>query len=236
MPRLDTTFRMTPRGSVGKLCETVLRFLQQELTASYTSFGTHISNFADECQKLIGLLRGSGSESLRVIIPRALIFLYTLRGKRGIGHVGGDIEANQIDLETMVRIADWVICELIRIYHKFSLEEAQALVDSISSRNLPLVWEVGGKKRVLISGLDYKQQVMVLLYATPDSGVLSEDLFAWTEHSNQTVFKRSVLTVLHKARLIEYDGKEETVVISPLGAIEAEAALLRKEQGAKKKS
>ncbi len=88
--------------SAGKFCEVVFRFLQKELTGTYIPFGTHISNYPDECRKLITLSTSAGPESLRVIMPRCLVFLYTLRGKRGIGHVGGDVEANEIDAVTIV--------------------------------------------------------------------------------------------------------------------------------------
>src|SRR5262245_34585654 len=99
--------------SAGKFCESVFRFLQPELTGTSIPFGKHIPNFSDECRKLIILPGNAGLESLRVIIPRSLVFLYTLRGKRGIGHVGGDVEANEIDATTTVRVCDWVLCELI---------------------------------------------------------------------------------------------------------------------------
>jgi hypothetical protein len=48
-----------------------------------------------------------------------------MRNKRGIGHVAGDVDANAIDIATMARTADWIVCELIRINHGLSLEEAQ---------------------------------------------------------------------------------------------------------------
>src|SRR5690348_6965355 len=68
--------------SAGKFCESVLRFLQQTLTGAHVAFGKHIPNFADECRALVSLPQTAGPESLRIIIPRALVFLYTLRGKR----------------------------------------------------------------------------------------------------------------------------------------------------------
>src|SRR5664280_1735134 len=107
----------------------------------FTPFGTRISNFADECRRLTTAPTTAGNESERVVLPRALNFLYTMRNKRGIGHVGGDIDANGIDIATMARTADWVICELIRINHGVSLEEAQDIVDGISVRQLPTIWE-----------------------------------------------------------------------------------------------
>src|SRR5574343_133759 len=92
--------------SAGKFSETILRFLQEELTGNFIPFASHITNFNEECQKLINLPKTSGDESLRIIIPRGILFLYTLRNKRGIGHVGGAIEANKIDTETIVRLSD----------------------------------------------------------------------------------------------------------------------------------
>ena len=188
--------------------------------------GTHIPNFADECQNLIKLPKTAGIESLRVIIPRALMFLYTLRGKRGIGHVGGDVEANEIDSATLVRVCDWIICELIRVYHQLSLEEAQDIVDAIYTRNLPDVWEVAGKKRVLKTGLSYKDATLLLAYSELGKGVLSEDLYTWTDHSSFGAYKRDVLNQLHKSRLIEYDTDDDIIYISPLGIREVETRIL----------
>lgn len=212
--------------SAGKFCEATLRFLQQQLTGGSTPFGQHIPNFADECRKLVALPRTAGHETLRVIIPRALGFLYTLRGKRGIGHVGGDVEPNRIDAETVVRVSDWILCELIRIFHKLSLEEAQALVDAVAQRTIPDVWEVAGRRRVLRQGLNYQEKTLLLLYSSADSAVLAEDLFAWTDHSNFTLYKRDVLAKLHRNRLIEYDRESAAVYISPLGTQQVEGGLL----------
>jgi hypothetical protein len=86
---------------------------------------------------------------------------------------------------------------------------------------------VAGKKRVLRQDLDFKQQVLLLCYQEPGNAVLQEDLFSWVEHSNFTVFKRSVLEPLHKKRLIEYDKSADTVTISPLGIKEVEERILK---------
>src|SRR5262249_40044781 len=81
----------------GKLCEVVLRLLQQEILKSHIPFGQKLPDFSIECRKLIESPKTAGVESLRIVMPRALVFIYTLRNKRGIGHVGGDVDANRID-------------------------------------------------------------------------------------------------------------------------------------------
>jgi hypothetical protein len=150
-----------------------------------------------------------------------------MRSKRGIGHVGGDVDANTIDIETMVRTADWIICELIRVYHSLSLEEAQDLLDSISVRQLPDIWEVNGKKRVPRPGLTAKQQTLFLLYHEPTSFVLAEDLYSWVEYDQLRTYRRDVLWPLHEARLIEFDEENDAVHLSPTGAYEVETKILK---------
>jgi hypothetical protein len=212
----------------GRLAEVLLRVLQHELTGKHVPLGSKIENFAEECAKLQRLPKTSGVESLRVIIPRAINFLYTLRNKRGIGHEGGDVEANVIDAATCVRVADWCVAELLRVVHTLSLEEAQALLDAIAEREVPQVWAVAGVKRVLNTGLTYKEQTLLLLYADPDTAVPTEDLLAWTEYARPSLYKRDVLNPLHKARLVEYDRTNEQVRLSPTGASEVDTKILPK--------
>ena len=211
----------------GRFCEVVLRWSQNELTGTYTPFGTKIANFKDDCDKLERTPRTSGHESVRILIPRALSFLYTLRNKRGIGHEGGDVDANGVDAATAVRVADWCVCELIRLKYTVSLEEAQAICDAILERQLPQVWSVFGKHRVLDSRLSFAQQTLLLLYASAGPAVPMEDLVAWTEHSNPSVYRRDVLNKLHKSRLLEYDRETEMVTISPTGVARVETEILR---------
>ena len=154
------------------------------------------------------------------------MLLYTLRNKRGIGPVGGDVDANGIDGVTIARVADWVVCELIRVFHKLSLEEADALTASLATRDVPDVWEVGGKKRVLRVDLDFKQKTLLLLYSSTEPTVLAEDLFAWSKYSNFPVFKQKVLRSLDSVNLVEYDRETDSVTLSPLGVKLVEQQIL----------
>ena len=170
----------------------------------------------------------AANESLRLIIPRAIYVIYTLRNKRGIGHVGGDVDANEMDTSTMVKLADWVIVELIRIYHNLSIEEAQAIIYSINTKEIPDIWEINGKKRVLIPNLKYKDKTLLLAYNEIDAGIALEDLYAWTEHSNLSMFKRSVIQPLHSEGLIEYDKELDFIFLSPTGIAKVEKSILGK--------
>lgn len=210
----------------GVFAEVVLRLLQHELTGSHTPFGNRLPQFDAECLRFQGLAGTTGHESLRVVIPRALNFLYTIRNKRGIGHVGGDVEANVIDAATCVRVCDWVVCELLRLYHGLSLEEAQVVLNNIASRELPSVWSVNGRKRVLNTALDYRSQSLLLLYTESEGSVLEEDLQEWIEYPDASKFRTRVLRPLHGARLLEWDQSTGTVTLSPLGVAHVEEKIL----------
>ena len=188
--------------------------------------GTKIPNFKNAAEALEQAPVVKAPEGIRILVPRVLSFLYTLRNKRGIGHEGGEVDANQIDASASVRIADWCVCEIVRVYHALSLEEAQTLCDAIVTREFPRVWHVFGKKRVLDRSLSYGDQTLLLLYSDPNSAVATEDLISWTEHSNPAVFRRDVLTKLHKERHVEWDRETQMVLIGPKGIARVETSLL----------
>jgi hypothetical protein len=206
----------------GKFCEVALRVLQELLTQQHIPIGTKIPNFADECAKLQRLPKTSGPEGLRLLLPQALCFVYSLRNKRDIGHVSADIDANEVDAATAIRCADWCLAEMVRTTHMLSIEEAQAVLDAIAERELPLVWLVGGKKRVLESKMTKREQVIILLYSEITEAVLAEDLASWVEAKRMDNFRSQVLLPLHRERYIEYDRETETIVLSPKGASEAD--------------
>jgi hypothetical protein len=212
-------------SSTTAFCESVLRELQSELTGQFTPFGTQIKNFQSECVKFENVTPTTSNESQRLIIPRALAFLITLRNKRGTGHVGGDVDANTIDLATTARIADWIVCELLRLHHQLSLEDAQSMLDRLATREVPDVWQFGETKRVLRPDLNKSDQTMLLLYGEVNA-VPVETLLEWVEASNLSNFKVQVIKKLHHARLIEYDPETQMVILTPRGEKEVESKLL----------
>jgi len=213
--------------SAGKLCEAGIRLLQERAFGQHTPFGKKIANFADECRRIVSSSTSTTiTDSEKVVLPRALVFLYTMRNTRGIGHIGGDVDPNAIDAALIGRTADWIVCELIRIHHHLSLEEAQDIVDALAIRQLPDVWEVAGKRRVLRDGLIAKDQALLLLYSAQEGTVLTEDLVAWIEYSNTGVFKSKVLSKLHSDRFVEWDREVDSVTLSPKGAKYVEETLL----------
>jgi hypothetical protein len=164
--------------------------------------------------------------SMRILIPRMLPPLYEIRNNRNVGHVGGDVDPNQMDAVAVYSIASWVMGELVRVFHRTSVKEAQEAVDALAERKLSLIWDPGTVKRVLDTKLTAGDQTLLLLHQSI-SWVAENDLLNSVEYSNTTGYRSKVIMKLHKARLIEYDKANKRAKISPKGSLYVEESVLQ---------
>lgn len=147
--------------------------------------------------------------------------LYDIRNNRGVGHAGAEVDPNHMDATVVLSTAKWLMAELVRLLHTLHIDEATAIVDALIEREVAWVWIRGDKKRVLRTGMTWKQQTLMLLL-TEAAEVAEADLFRWLEHPGLPSFRKDVLKVLHKARLIDYDVDKRTVTLLPPGVTAAE--------------
>jgi hypothetical protein len=207
----------------GKLCEVAYCVVQGIAEGKFPARATKPRNLVDACRALEN--QSGPPRAVRIQIPRMLIALYEVRNNRNVGHVGGDVDPNHMDAVCVLQISKWIVAELIRVLHEQPVDEAAALVDAVVEREVPLVWKVGDKMRVLDPALSYKDTTMILLHAVAGP-VQESDLFTWAEHSNASVYRRDILRKGHKDRLLEYDEEAGTVEISPRGVEYAEGLLV----------
>ena len=210
----------------GKLCEIVYTILKGHVDGKFPAKSSKPKNMVEACRDLEQASSAVFPRSVRIQVPRMLIALYEIRNNRGVGHVGGDVDPNHMDAICVLEMSKWVLSELIRIFHGMSTEEASYAVDAIVERTLPLVWEVGGKLRVLNPDMNMTDKTLVLLYhsSTP---VAEDDLLNWVEHSNASIYRRDILRQAHRKKLVEYDFVGRTVQISPLGINHVESFILK---------
>ena len=130
----------------GKFAEVVFRLIQyatdpqQQYTPLRQSLPS-VDNMVRELEKLPNTL----DDSLRLHIPRVLKAIYGIRNKRGVGHTG-EIDANLMDATLVMAVCDWVMAELIRLYHECSADEAQNIVDRLVKRSIPIIYDRDGIK------------------------------------------------------------------------------------------
>jgi hypothetical protein len=210
--------------SGGKFCEIVYTVLDGHAKGTYAAKPSKPTNFVDACKKLEG--NAGVPRSFQILIPRTLPPLYEIRNNRGVGHVGGDVDPNHMDALAVLSLCNWVMAELVRVFHAVSVEEAQALVDGLVERRVPLVWQGGDMKRVLDPDMSLKEQVLVLIASTTGKAQIV-DLLKWTDTKNKTYFLK-LLRGMHKSRLLELSEGEGNVHLLPPGTKAMEVLLARK--------
>lgn len=199
--------------SGGKFCEIVYSILDGYAKGVFLPKPNKPSNFVDACKKLENYT--DVPRSFQILIPRMLPALYEIRNNRNVGHVGGDVDSNSMDANAVVAMASWVMGELIRVLHNTKPEEATSIVDFITNRKIPLVWEKEGMKRVLDTKMSIKNQ-MLLLIATNNSKVEIDSLKDWLDNNNKHYLTK-ILKTLHKDRMVNLSKDEKDVEILPLG-------------------
>lgn len=212
----------------GKFCEAVYSIISGAVMGKFPVKASKPKNMLTACQDLEKEPADSkriGDRSLRVLIPRTLPALYDIRNNRGVGHIGGDVDPNHMDAERVQADASWVMAELVRIFHGVGTVEAQQAVDALVERKTPMIWEVEGVKRVLEPEMKAKDQVLLLLHHS-SGWVTGDDLLSWIEYSSKSMFRSKVLRPLHRARLIEFDEKQDRARLSPSGAKHVDEKLL----------
>ena len=207
--------------SGGKFCEIVYTILDGHAKGTYPSKPSKPSNFVDACKKLES--NGKVPRSFQILIPRILPALYEIRNNRNVGHVGGDVDPNHMDAQAVLSMCNWVMAEMVRVFHNVSVDDAQALVDGLVERRIPLVWKGGEIRRVLHPDMRLEDQILVLMASTTGT-VAVADLLKWTDSTttDKKKYLMKKIRALHEERKVDFAVDEATAQLLPPGSTRAE--------------
>lgn len=197
----------------GKLVEACYRILEFVTKGSYTTVGSHTPDMIGKLRAFEQLPATTAIETYRIHIPRTLTTIYNIRNKRGVGHLGGDVNPNFVDSTFIVSCSDWTIAEILRIHYVCSLADAQKIVDALVVRPTFLIHQVEDIKRVLNPKLKHRDQVLTLLASEHPNCVADSKLIEWIEPKSKGTFINGVLKKLHAERLIEYKADKNCVIL-----------------------
>jgi hypothetical protein len=198
----------------GKLCEIVYTILKGRIDGQYATKPSKPKNMLVACRDFENA--AAEPRSVRLQIPRLLIALYEVRNGRGVGHVGGDVDPNHMDSTLVVGMAQWLMAELVRLFHGISIQEATDTVEGLIERQIPLLWQVGTKTRVLKADMSARDKAFVILYGSRKP-LSSRELVDSIEYSNASVFRKKVLSPAHQQAFLDFNVKTDIVTLSPLG-------------------
>jgi hypothetical protein len=201
--------------SGGRFSEIVYTILDGHAKKFYASAPSKPGNFVEACRKLES--NGHVPRSFQILIPRMLPALYEVRNNRSVGHIGGDVDPNHMDSVAVLSMCNWIMAELVRIYHGVTVGEAQKVADALAEVRIPVIWSgEGGVKRVLRTDLKLPDQLLLLI-ATSIPDVTSKELIVWTEHKD-TKYVVKIIRSLHARRFVEFTETIDKVKILPPGA------------------
>jgi hypothetical protein len=121
-----------------------------------------------------------------------------------------------MDALAVLSICNWVMAELVRVFHNLSVVEAQKIVDALAEIRIPIIWsDDSTTKRVLQPALKLHEQLLLLI-ATSAPEVSVEKLMSWTEYGDKKYFMRT-LRALHSKRFLEFNKATNVVQILPPG-------------------
>lgn len=207
----------------GKLAEAAYSICLGIATGQFSSRAEKPKDMVAACRALEQ--HANAPRSVRIQIPRMIVALYEIRNNRNVGHVGGDVDPNHMDTVCVLQMAKWIMAELVRILHQLPVADAASVVEALVERDIPLVWKVGGVRRVLDDKMPMPDRTLLLLHSSVGA-VREDDLCTWAEHPKPALFRRDVIRRAHKATLVEYDAETRTVTISPKGVARVEEKII----------
>ncbi len=199
-------------SEIAQFIEFARRIIDSRILHEIATINSPLPKFNENWLKKLEQSDKTHDESYRIIIPRVLFSMNTIRNKRGTVHVNS-ISPNKIDSSLQLSNMKWVLAELIRLASDTSSEQAEELIDSIIEKESVLLWEIDNKTRVLDSNLSYRDKILLLLYK--HNTLQLDKLFKFTEYKNKSRFRKMVES-MHNQRLLEL-SEDDFCTISPSG-------------------
>lgn len=203
----------------GRFCEAVFRMLEQATTGKFTDLNRKLDT-EKLIVRLVDVPREKAADSIRVHIPRALRVVYDIRNNRDAAHLADGIDPNLQDATLVISVIDWILAELVRIYHGASASEAQKIVDGLVVRKVPAIEDINGFLKVLRPKAKVSGYVLLVLYERAKEGATYEEIEAWVHPSMRRNLRRSLGQLEHNSAFIHLSG--DRYLITKLGRAEVE--------------
>lgn len=202
----------------GRYSEAVFRLLQYACGITMTPIGKTLPS-VDTMLPQFEQAAGE-PDAVRLHIPRTLKLIYDIRNKRDAAHLADGIDPNLQDATLVVANMDWVLAELVRIYHGVSPGDAQQIIEDLVTREVPAVQEIDGQP-VILASLQARDEALLMLYRAGASGATLNDLAAWLRLDRKDHLKMR-LARLDQEKLVLAHPRTARYHLTALGARDVE--------------
>jgi hypothetical protein len=116
-------------------------------------------------------------DTVRLVIPKASIFIYEVVNNRGGRHDSTEINANEMDARVVVPLMSWVLAEMVRFSSDLkTTDAAMSLIDGITAKTYPFFEDIDGRTYVNLEHAGAPDIALLLLYAAYPEGISRSDL------------------------------------------------------------
>lgn len=144
-------------------------------------------------------------DTIRLVIPRACRFVYDIASNRGARHDADEIDANEMDASTVLRVCAWILSEMVRFSQKGGdLEQAKAIVDGLMRRRYPLTEEIDGRVYADIGNSAPEVAVLILWHVYPARLKVTDLVTSLGRHGYKN--NNAKVTVSRISRFVDNDG------------------------------
>src|SRR6185312_2433347 len=101
--------------NAGDFIEAVVRILQWLATGKYTPLRRSLPAMPTWVENME---KSSLNDGLRIVVPKLINAMYSVRSRRGVSHIAGEVSANKVDAMLLLTNSRWVLAEFVRLYHR----------------------------------------------------------------------------------------------------------------------
>lgn len=147
----------------GKFVEATTKALMRSSGKSLP--GARQFKAGNELRSLEQLPSATHSDTVRIVIPKACIFVYEIVNNRGGRHDAVEIDANEMDAKAVIPMVSWILAEMIRYSGAgYNTDAAMELIEGLSNKAFPEFETIDGRPYVNFDEIGATDLALLLLY------------------------------------------------------------------------
>jgi hypothetical protein len=144
-------------------------------------------------------------DTIRITIPRACQFAYEIASNRGARHDADEIDANEMDASTVLRVCAWILSEMVRVSQKgLDLAQAKVIVEGLMQRRYPFTEDIDGRIYTDIAKSAHEAALLILWHVYPTRMSNTELIASLVRHDYTD--NNAKVTVSRLTRYVDSDG------------------------------
>lgn len=163
------------------------------------------------------------ADAVRIVVPKACLFVYEVVNNRGGRHDAGEIDANSFDATVIVPIVQWILAELVRFSTVGGdIVTAGKLIEGITQKIYPYFEKIDGRTYVSAKALGAPAIAVLLAYEAYPSHLGRKELEA--SIMRHGVSKSAAAMALNRNKTL-FDEQSGNLTLRAIGRQKAEDIL-----------